>query len=87
MAKLNLKMAVLQFELKNLPENNNNNNRIQSKLQTADLWSEHGGAGSDTPAHHRFGYSALSDALADLVLFCASNLGGHSETDYKIYQN
>lgn len=54
------------------------NNKTWNKFfstQPTDLWSKHGGAGSNTPAHHRLCYPALSDALANLVLFCASNLG------------
>lgn len=51
-------------------------------LTTANRWwrrwpnlrGEHGGAGSNAPAHHRLADPALPDALADLVLLHAANL-------------
>lgn len=44
------------------------------------LRGEHGGTGTDAPAHHRLGDPALFDGLTDLVLLRASDLhqGGHS---------
>lgn len=43
--------------------------RLRSHLR-----GEHGGAGPDAPAHHRFCDPALLDGLADLVLLRASDL-------------
>lgn len=38
------------------------------------LRRKQGGAGSDAPAHERFGDPAFLDALTDLVLLRATNL-------------
>lgn len=44
------------------------------------LWGEHGGTGTNTPAHHWLCDPALFNSLADLVLLRASDLW-KAETD------